>query len=71
MKDFIKSILTAIFTSRSSYRIRDNRFKHCIGGPPINPYLKNSYPLIQMTDHSSAVTNSETGLYYNSIEFMN
>ncbi|CAG2113533.1 unnamed protein product [Medioppia subpectinata] len=57
----MKTILTEIFSSRSSYRLRDNRFKHCIGGPPINPYLKNSYQLLQSIDHSSATIHPETG----------
>lgn len=61
LRDFIKSILTQMFASRSSYRLRDKRFKYCIGGPPLNPYLKNSYPLLQESDHSSSVTNPESG----------
>ncbi|CAG2171202.1 unnamed protein product [Oppiella nova] len=50
-----------MFASRSSYRLRDNRFKYFIGGPPINPYLKNSYSLLQSIDHSSATIHPETG----------
>ncbi|XP_054157160.1 transcriptional adapter 1-like [Oppia nitens] len=62
LRDFIKAILMEIFASRSSYRLRENRFKYNIGGPPINPYIKNSYSLIQDSDYlSSTLIHPESG----------
>ena len=57
----MKSLLTAVFSSRSSYRLRDTRFKYAIGAPPINPYLKNSSNLLTNENNHIVTVDTDSG----------
>lgn len=41
IRDYIKNILTAVITFKSTHRSRDHgKFKYAFGAPTLNPYLK-------------------------------
>lgn len=42
LRHFLKNIITELITSKTAYRLRENKFKYAIGVKPINPYLNNS-----------------------------
>lgn len=42
VRHFLKNIITELITTKTAYRLRENRFKYAIGVKPINPYLNNS-----------------------------
>lgn len=42
LQQFLKNILTEVISTKTAYRLRENRFKYALGVKPINPYLNNS-----------------------------
>ncbi|RWS27547.1 hypothetical protein B4U80_09003 [Leptotrombidium deliense] len=62
VRDFMKNILTAVLSFKSSYRRRSNGpFKHAIGMPPLNPYLKNTSYLVKYPQYSHSTFTDESG----------
>lgn len=42
LQHFLKNIITEVISTKTAYRLRENRFKYALGVKPINPYLNNS-----------------------------
>lgn len=42
LKHFLKNIITELISTKTAYRLRENRFKYAMGVKPMNPYLNNS-----------------------------
>lgn len=67
---FVKNILTAIFTYKSSYRTMEGtNFKYAFGVPPINPFLNNSSCFLKSPCESN-YTNLADGQYFHSSDYI-
>lgn len=67
---FVKDILTAIFSYKSSFRtLHGSNFKYGFGTPPINPFLSNSLSLIKYP-YETTCKNIEESPYFNSSDLI-
>lgn len=42
LQHFLKNIITELISTKTAFRLRENRFKYALGVKPMNPYLNNS-----------------------------
>ncbi|RWS10313.1 transcriptional adapter 1-like protein [Dinothrombium tinctorium] len=62
VRDFMKNIITAMLTFKSSFRSYDNgKFRYAFGVPPLNPYLKNASSLVKYPQYSHSTFTDESG----------
>ncbi|XP_076347714.1 transcriptional adapter 1-like isoform X2 [Tachypleus tridentatus] len=49
----LKGILVCVFRRRSTYRLREGKFRYAMGVAAINPYLRNSYKTLDSGSNSN------------------
>lgn len=65
---FVKDILTAIFSFKSSYRTVDgSNFKYAFGAPPINPFLSNSLTFLKNPLESQCIDLEDTPYFHSEL----
>lgn len=67
---FVKNILTAVFTYKSSFRTIEGRnFKYAFGVPPINPFLNNSSCFLKVPCESN-YNKLADGQYFHAADYI-
>lgn len=63
IRDFVKNILTAVLTSRSSHKTTcDGRFKYDFGSTTLNPLQLNTYPMNGLSSSFSDPANRSANM---------